>query len=112
MSLHDGQELDDDLGARSDKDLSLSGLLGVVDGVERIVEDGCLDHFGGVGTRFSDRSVDGCEVSANWGIWLAFKSHEHGECPSPMCLLGRVLPAQYWRGEAYQEPDSTIAMLV
>ena len=37
--LHDAEELDDDLGARSDEDLSLSGLLGVVDGVERIVED-------------------------------------------------------------------------
>ena len=37
--LHDAEELDDDLGRRSDQDLSLSGLLGVVDGVERIVED-------------------------------------------------------------------------
>jgi hypothetical protein len=25
---------------------SLAGLLGVVDGIERIVEDGSLDHFG------------------------------------------------------------------
>ena len=54
VSLHDGQELDDDLGARSDDDLALAGLLGVVDGVKRIVEDGSLDHFGGV-ARFSDR---------------------------------------------------------
>jgi hypothetical protein len=37
--LHDTEELDDDLGAGSDEDLSLSRLLGVVDGVERIVED-------------------------------------------------------------------------
>lgn len=55
MALHDGQELDDDLGAGSDEDLTLAGLLGVVDGVKRIVEDGSLDHFGGV-ARFSDRS--------------------------------------------------------
>ena len=37
--LHDTEELDDDLGGRADEHLSLSGLLGVVDGVERIVED-------------------------------------------------------------------------
>lgn len=37
--LHDAEELDDDLGRRADEHLSLSGLLGVVDGVERIVED-------------------------------------------------------------------------
>lgn len=37
--LHDAQELDNDLGARSDEDLALARLLGVVDAVERIVED-------------------------------------------------------------------------
>ncbi len=39
MSLHDSQELDDDLGARSDEDLSLARLLGIVDGVEGVVKD-------------------------------------------------------------------------
>lgn len=39
MLLHDSQELDDDLGARSDKDLSLASLLGIVDRVESVVED-------------------------------------------------------------------------
>lgn len=39
MLLHNAEELDNDLGGRTDQDLSLSGLLGVVDGVERIVED-------------------------------------------------------------------------
>jgi hypothetical protein len=48
VTLHDGQELDDDLGGRTDHDLALAGLLGVVDGVERIVENGSLDHFGGL----------------------------------------------------------------
>ena len=48
MTLHDSQKLDDDLGAGSDKDLALASLLGVVDGVERIVKDGGLNHFGGV----------------------------------------------------------------
>lgn len=37
--LHDSEEFDNDLGAWSDKDLSLSGLFGVVDCVQRIVED-------------------------------------------------------------------------
>jgi hypothetical protein len=46
MALHHSQELDDDLGAGSNEDLALAGLLGVVDGVERIVEDGGLDHVG------------------------------------------------------------------
>lgn len=52
--LHDLQELGDDLGAGADHDLALAGLLGVVDALESIVEDGSLDHFGGWG-RFSSR---------------------------------------------------------
>ena len=67
MTLHDLQELDDDLGARADQDLALAGLLGVVDGVERIVEDGSLDHFDGVIGRFS--VAEATEVSARG--WLA-----------------------------------------
>ena len=56
--LHDSKELDDDLGGRTDEDLALAGLLGVVHGVKRIVEDGGLDHFGGlVESRFSNRNV-------------------------------------------------------
>jgi hypothetical protein len=35
--LHDAEELDDDLRGGSDQNLSLSRLLGVVDGIERIV---------------------------------------------------------------------------
>jgi len=46
--LHDTKELDDNLGGRTDQDLSLSRLLSVVDGIERIVEDRCLDHIGGL----------------------------------------------------------------
>jgi hypothetical protein len=51
VALHHSEELDDDLGAWSDHDLALSRLFGVVDGIERIVEDGGFDH-GGDG-RFS-----------------------------------------------------------
>lgn len=48
MLLHDRQELDDDLGARSDQDLTLASLFGVVDALESVVENGGLDHFGGM----------------------------------------------------------------
>ena len=61
VTLHDGQELDNDLGAGPDQDLALARLLGVVDGVERIVKDGGLGHIGGM-ERFSDG--DAVEVSA------------------------------------------------
>lgn len=47
VALHDLEELGDDLGGRADHDLALAGLLGVVDVLESIVEDGSLDHFGG-----------------------------------------------------------------
>lgn len=40
MLLHDREELDNDLGARADHHLALSLLLGVVDGVEAVIEDG------------------------------------------------------------------------
>lgn len=39
MLLHDREEFDDDLGRGSNQDLTLSRLLGVVDGIERIVEN-------------------------------------------------------------------------
>lgn len=43
--LHDFEELDDDLGRRSDEDLSLSSLLGIDDVVKTVVEDGLTDHI-------------------------------------------------------------------
>lgn len=48
MALHNTQKLDNDLRAGSDEDLALAGLFGIVDGVERIVQDAGLDHCGGV----------------------------------------------------------------
>ena len=62
MLLHDTQELDDDLGARSDEDLTLSSLLGVVERVESVVKNGSADHLGGSSGRFSNR-FRGNEVS-------------------------------------------------
>lgn len=58
MSLHDLEELGDDLGGRSDHDLALAGLLGVVDGVEGIVENRSANHFGG---------IDGMEILSSEG---------------------------------------------
>lgn len=57
MLLHASEELDDDLGGRTDHHLALASLLGVVDGVERIVEDGSADHFDGIEIlKSSDRT--------------------------------------------------------
>jgi hypothetical protein len=70
VALHDGQELDNDLGGRSDQDLALASLLGVVDGIEAIVEDGSLDHFGGCRGRFS-MAEWATEVSVGENWWLA-----------------------------------------
>jgi len=47
VSLHDTQELDDDLRRGSDEDLSLASLLGIVDGVQAVVENRSLDHSDG-----------------------------------------------------------------
>ena len=47
VALHNLQELDDNLGARPDEDLALPGLLGVVDALQGVVENGGADHFGG-----------------------------------------------------------------
>lgn len=80
MLLHDVQETDDDLGGRADQDLALAGLLGVVDGVKRIVQDGGL-HFGEVvETRFSSGRAASGIYSRDV---LASKSlPERKECPS------------------------------
>jgi hypothetical protein len=51
--LHDVQELDNDLGRGPDEDLSLATLLGVVDGVQAVVENGSADHFGDLGGIFT-----------------------------------------------------------
>lgn len=67
MLLHDRQELDNDLGARPNEDLALAGLLGVVHGIERIVQNRSADHFGGWGSgRDSQIEPDGSEVSNNY----------------------------------------------
>jgi hypothetical protein len=51
MALHNRQELCDDLGRRANHHLPFSTLLSVIDGIERIVEDGGTGHF--CGGRFS-----------------------------------------------------------
>lgn len=54
MLLHQGQELDNDLGGRTNQNLALATLLGIVDVVEAIVQDGNTDHF-----RLYNASVNG-----------------------------------------------------
>lgn len=54
MLLHHLQELDDHLRARTNQNLTLASLLGVVDGRERIIEYGRANHIGGC-LRFSGR---------------------------------------------------------
>lgn len=48
MLLHDLEELDNDLGRRTDQDLTLAHLLGVVDALESIIQNGGVDHLDGV----------------------------------------------------------------
>lgn len=43
--LHNLQELDDDLRGWSDQDLTLTGLFGVVDGVQSVSKDGGSGHI-------------------------------------------------------------------
>lgn len=76
MLLHNGQELDDDLRRRTDENLALARLLGVVDGVERIVEDGGLDHFG-VMRRFSMAEGD----QGIWVVTVSLQMPKLKECP-------------------------------
>lgn len=88
VALHDGQELDNDLGRRTDQDLALAGLLGVVDGIEAIVENGSLDHFGGCMRRFSSGS--GRLRYLHVKSVVSLQMPERGECPQ-LLLTGRVL---------------------
>jgi hypothetical protein len=76
VTLHDGQELDDDLGGGADQDLALASLLGVVDSIQAVVEDGGLDHFGG--GRFS-MAVERLRYLC--GLVVSLQMPEHGECP-------------------------------
>ena len=45
MSLHNSQELDNDLGRGSDQDLSLTSLLGVGNSLKSVSENGSASHF-------------------------------------------------------------------
>lgn len=100
MLLHNLEELDDDLGARADQDLTLAALLGVVDVVKSIVEDGSADHLGGIGAEILKSGMD-CEVSAigkREQKSLAFLSRpwELRRVPS----ITKVLPAQLPKGRS------------
>jgi hypothetical protein len=89
MFLHSLEEFYNDLRAWTDQNLALSSLFGVVDALQRIVEDGSLDHDGGRvrgstslsrKVRFSSQAAQGLEVSIDEQE-LAFSSLERKECP-------------------------------
>lgn len=44
MLLHDRQELDDNLGGRTDNDLALAATFSIVDAVQAVVQDRDADH--------------------------------------------------------------------
>ncbi len=71
------EEFHDDLRAWADEHLSLSRLLGVVDGIERIVQDTRFDHAGG---REILSSMVGVEVSARERR-RSMLAYERKECP-------------------------------
>jgi hypothetical protein len=71
------EEFHDDFRAWADEHLSLSRLLGVVDGIERIVQDTCFDHAGG---REILSSMVGVEVSARERR-RSMLAYERKECP-------------------------------
>ena len=95
MSLHDAQKFYNDLRAGTDQDLSLSGFFGVIDGIERIVQDARFHH----GQNGDSQLCGGGEVSECGGSQvislqepLSAKSALEGFF-GPCCLLS--LPA--WR---------------
>ena len=65
MSLHDAEELYNDLAAGSDEDLSLAGFFGVVDGFEGIIEHTRLDH---VDDSFQENEI----LKATIGVGLRY----------------------------------------
>ena len=54
MSLHNAQKLHNNFRAGPDKNLAFASLFRVVDRIERIIQDTCSDHGGGI-VRFSTR---------------------------------------------------------
>lgn len=80
MLLHDLEEFDNDLRGGPDHNLALAALLGIVEGVESIVEDGSADHLGGIiGWRFSNRVEK--RYLPNFEQLAFRRLEEHGECP-------------------------------
>jgi len=56
--LHDVEEFDNDLRTWSNEDLALSSLFGVADALQRVVENGSLDHGRGCREVYGFKSGD------------------------------------------------------
>lgn len=67
MLLHDSEELDDDLGGRSDHNLSLTSLLGVGNGLKGVSENGGSSHFAVVSKRRPQEYPEGFHVACCTG---------------------------------------------
>ena len=76
MLLHTMQEFDNNFRAGPDEHLALARFLGIVDGIERIVEDTCFDH---VGDGEILNSMAGGEVSGR--AKRSILACERKECP-------------------------------
>lgn len=110
VTLHDLEELNNDLGARSDQDLTLAGLLGIVDGVKSIVENGSADHFGGVvGMEILKSNLEMRYLPVGENM-LASRGREQEECPPEMDQRGfcRSFPKKRSVSRASDDQDSTL----
>lgn len=110
VTLHDLEELNNDLGAGSDQDLTLAGLLGIVDGVESIVENGSADHFGGVvGMEILKSNLEMRYLPMGENM-LASRGREQEECPPEMDQRGfcRSFPKKRSVSRASDDQDSTL----
>jgi len=107
--LHDAQELDDDLGAGTNEDLALAALLGVVDGIERIVKDGSLDHFDGL-AEILKRRVAVRGIYSEGKNMSASRSRERKECPS-VCWTQGFFSSSFIGGTVSQYHDGTCMVI-
>ena len=57
VSLHNAQELDNNLGAWVYEDLAFAGFFSVIDGIERIIQNAGLNH--------------NCGIVAGGKLWIA-----------------------------------------
>ena len=100
--LHDTQELGDDFGAGSDHDLALACLLGVVDALQRIVEDRGADHGRGIEgpMRFSSRGIEDLRYLQD--IYVSLQKPRAGRVPNQGFFSSCRKRRRYQSGHRWQ----------